>query len=171
MGAWSPSSERRALSRSLTSPGALSEPGDRLRAAPLLSPPAPGTRARAWRAWDGEGKRRDREPGCLARGVIGTAGFAGAVRLTLHGLARPAFALTGTQGHLSPGSGGHGMLHPSSLAPYFAGPVSSFPSASASLAPPPTLSAGYFYPLLVPRCFGGYSGEANPNPLSWSCAP
>lgn len=41
----------------------------------------------------------------------------------------------------------------------------------ASLAPPPVLSAGYFYPLLVPRCFWGDSGEASSNPLSSRCAP
>lgn len=41
----------------------------------------------------------------------------------------------------------------------------------ASLAPPPVLSAGYFYPLLVPRCFWGDSGEASSHPLSSRCAP
>lgn len=41
----------------------------------------------------------------------------------------------------------------------------------ARLAPPPALSAGYFYPLLAGRCFWGDSGEATPNPLSSPCAP
>lgn len=42
---------------------------------------------------------------------------------------------------------------------------------SASLAPPPALSVGYFYPLLAGRCFWGDSGEETPKPLSSHCAP
>lgn len=41
----------------------------------------------------------------------------------------------------------------------------------ASLAPPPLLSAGYFYPLVAGRCFWGDSGEETPNPLSSHFAP
>ena len=62
-------------------------------------------------------------------------------------------------------------LHPSSSALHFAGPVVSVPCLARVSLLPPALSAGYFYPLLVQRCFWGYSGEATPNLLSSRCAP
>lgn len=112
MGAWSPSAERRAPSRSLTSPGALSGQATDCALLPFW-PHLPGTGARAWRAWDGEGNRRDQEPGCLARSVIGRhRGFCWLCTSDTSRTRWPAFALPGTQGHLSPGSGGTGRCIP-----------------------------------------------------------
>lgn len=130
----------------------------------LRAPPAPGAGALASRALAGMEKQREPEPGRRARcaGCAKLLGGRGAVRLTPgkspRCLAYPA-PLSGEG------------LHPSPLGTPLCRTSRILAFPCASLAPPPALSAGYFYPLLVPRCFWGDSGEAGPNPLSSRCAP
>lgn len=139
----------------------------------LLAPPALGAGAPASRALDGMEKQRDPEPGCRARcvGCAQLLGGRGAVRLTPH-LHRVRFHPAGVRAssHTQAPLSGEG-LHPSPLGTPLCRTSRILAFPCASLAPPPALSAGYVYPLLVPRCFWGDSGEASSNPLSSRCAP
>uniref|UniRef100_A0A7N5P1J1 Uncharacterized protein n=1 Tax=Ailuropoda melanoleuca TaxID=9646 RepID=A0A7N5P1J1_AILME len=149
------------------SPGALSEPDGDQRAAPpsgpCLSREPEGRLPELEIGWRSQ---PEQERGCRTR-VWGVLRPEVVYRRRAPSISSPPRAGVRAFSHTQSPLLGVG-LNPST-ALHCAGPDAAMPCAR--LAPPPALSAGYFYPLLAGRCFWGDSGEATPNPLFSPCAP